>query len=72
MPRYRLKEVAGGFLFVSEYPGRKQLRGFRFIPQAVAITDLGVEHLTGRTGLILFDKGEYIKWHLIVASPRNI
>ena len=32
MSRYRLKEVAGGFLLVTEYGRIKQLRGFRLMP----------------------------------------
>lgn len=41
------------------------------IPQAGAITDLGVEYLTSGEGFVLLNEIENVERHLVVAAPRN-
>ena len=42
------------------------------IPQAGAITDLGVEYLTSGEGFVLLDVLDDFERHKVVATPRNV
>lgn len=53
------KEVAGGFLIVTKHLGRKQLRGFLAVGEALRDD-------------VLFDRREDIKGHLLPSLGREL